>query len=295
MPIPPFLVDALAVAAVGKTRDQLLFGNGITHLERPHAADGWVVRAVAVCRTIDPTFPVVTIHDLRHTAASLAVSAGANVKAVQRMLGHASAAMTLDTYADLFDDDLDAVSARLEDVRAHKLWGICGDSAPRSPENPGITRIHGVSGGGGWGIRTPEGFHPTRFPSVRHRPLGESSGAAARAEPQHPTGRPAPGHPARRRVARPSASYTGRRLPAWRHPGQLPQGGNAARATGLWRVRGGSFFFASPLLRRASLAGRPAARERPGSRSADRPAMTGRRSRGSQLRTRAGSGVPGVR
>ena len=30
---------------------------------------------------------------------------------------------------------------------------------------------------GGWGIRTPEGFHPTRFPSVRHRPLGESSTA----------------------------------------------------------------------------------------------------------------------
>jgi hypothetical protein len=29
--------------------------------------------------------------------------------------------------------------------------------------------------GGGWGIRTPEGLHPTRFPSVRHRPLGESS------------------------------------------------------------------------------------------------------------------------
>ncbi|WP_194085991.1 tyrosine-type recombinase/integrase [Cryobacterium suzukii] len=54
-----------------------------------------------------------TIHDLRHTAASLAVSVGANVKAVQRMLGNASAAMTLDTYADLFDDDLDAVADRL--------------------------------------------------------------------------------------------------------------------------------------------------------------------------------------
>lgn len=48
--------------------------------------------------------------DLRHTAASLAISAGANVKAFQRMLGHASAAMTLDTYADLFDDDLDSVA-----------------------------------------------------------------------------------------------------------------------------------------------------------------------------------------
>jgi integrase len=46
------------------------------------------------------------VHDLRHTAASIAVSSGANVKALQRMLGHKSAAMTLDTYADLFDSDL---------------------------------------------------------------------------------------------------------------------------------------------------------------------------------------------
>ena len=35
-------------------------------------------------------------HDLRHTAASLAVQSVASVKAVQRMLGHASAVMTLD-------------------------------------------------------------------------------------------------------------------------------------------------------------------------------------------------------
>jgi integrase len=56
----------------------------------------------------------VTPHDLRHTAASLAVSAGANVKAVQRMLGHASAAMTLDVYSGLFEDDLDAVADRLD-------------------------------------------------------------------------------------------------------------------------------------------------------------------------------------
>ena len=55
-----------------------------------------------------------TPHELRHTAASLAVSAGANVKAVQRMLGHASAAMTLDVYSGLFDDDLDGVAARLD-------------------------------------------------------------------------------------------------------------------------------------------------------------------------------------
>jgi integrase len=58
----------------------------------------------------------VTAHALRHTAASLAISAGANPKVVQRMLGHASAAMTLNVYADLFDSDLDRVAERLENV-----------------------------------------------------------------------------------------------------------------------------------------------------------------------------------
>ena len=43
----------------------------------------------------------------------LAIAAGANVKAVQRMLGHASAAMTLDVYAGLFGDDLDVVATNL--------------------------------------------------------------------------------------------------------------------------------------------------------------------------------------
>lgn len=32
---------------------------------------------------------------------------------------------------------------------------------------------------GGYEIRTREGLHPTRFPSVRHRPLGESSNVCA--------------------------------------------------------------------------------------------------------------------
>ena len=53
-------------------------------------------------------------HDLRHTAASLLVASGANVKAVQRMLGHASAAMTLDVYSGLFDDDLGALAERMD-------------------------------------------------------------------------------------------------------------------------------------------------------------------------------------
>jgi integrase len=54
-----------------------------------------------------------TPHGLRHTCASLAISAGANVKVVQRLLGHATAAMTLDRYGHLFDDDLAGVADAL--------------------------------------------------------------------------------------------------------------------------------------------------------------------------------------
>jgi integrase len=53
-------------------------------------------------------------HDLRHTAASLAISAGASVKAVQRMLGHNSAQITLDRCSHLVDDDLEALADSMD-------------------------------------------------------------------------------------------------------------------------------------------------------------------------------------
>ncbi|MEE6261306.1 hypothetical protein [Plantactinospora sonchi] len=56
------------------------------------------------------------------------MAAGVNVKAVQRMLGHASASMTLDVYAGLFGDDLDAVANRLDEAVAARG---CGPSADR--------------------------------------------------------------------------------------------------------------------------------------------------------------------
>jgi Phage integrase family len=46
--------------------------------------------------------PRLTPHGRRHTAASLAIAAGGNVKVVQQMLGHATASMTLDLYGHLF-------------------------------------------------------------------------------------------------------------------------------------------------------------------------------------------------
>ena len=126
VPFPAFLADELAARCEGKGRESLLFGDGHNHLRTPSSQDGWFSVAVRACQRADEAFPRITPHDLRHTAASLAVSAGAHVKAVQRMLGHKSAAMTLDTYADLFDDDLDAISDALDQARAAasvgKVW-----------------------------------------------------------------------------------------------------------------------------------------------------------------------------
>lgn len=116
---PDFLGDVLGELARDKPGNALLFGDGYEHLRRPRASGAsrsWYMRALA-----DAGLPRMTIHDLRHTAASLAIAAGANVKAVQRMLGHASAAMTLDVYADPFDDDVDVVSTALDRARSAAL------------------------------------------------------------------------------------------------------------------------------------------------------------------------------
>lgn len=121
VPIPPFVLDILALRAQTRGQDDYVFGDGTDPLRLPNSQDGWFAGAVRRAQKIDAKLPRVTPHDLRHTAASLAVSAGANVKAVQRMLGHASAAMTLDTYSDLFDDDLDGVSAALDRARNDSL------------------------------------------------------------------------------------------------------------------------------------------------------------------------------
>jgi integrase len=64
-----------------------------------------------------------------HTTASLAISAGANVKVVQRMLGHATAAMTLDLYGHLLDDDLSGVADALG-----KAIGSAAVSGAGTPE-----------------------------------------------------------------------------------------------------------------------------------------------------------------
>lgn len=117
LPLPAFLLPLLEEQTRGKGPvDPLFTGRDGGRLRRPPTQRGWFQQAISKAGV-----PRLTPHDLRHTAASLAVQSGANVKAVQRMLGHTSAAMTLDIYADLFDDDLDALAASL-DSAVGRMW-----------------------------------------------------------------------------------------------------------------------------------------------------------------------------
>ncbi|QLQ37309.1 tyrosine-type recombinase/integrase [Micromonospora robiginosa] len=109
-PLPRFLVEPIAARIAGRSGDELVFTSPAGGVLRNNNFRRRVFDRAAVSVGLAGLTP----HELRHTAASLAVAEGANVKAVQRMLGHASAAMTLDVYADLFEDDLDQMADRLD-------------------------------------------------------------------------------------------------------------------------------------------------------------------------------------
>ncbi|MCH6197520.1 tyrosine-type recombinase/integrase [Corynebacterium mastitidis] len=118
---PQQLHDALASRAAEVGSEGLLFTSpegGVLNDSNFHTRTYGPAKA-KVREVLGEEFPLLTLHDLRHTAASLAVRSGANVKIVQLMLGHASASMTLDTYSDLFPDDLD----RVADAMSHLLSG----------------------------------------------------------------------------------------------------------------------------------------------------------------------------
>ena len=52
----------------------------------------------------------------RHTYASPSRRAGADLRLLQKAMGHASITVTAHTYADLFDDELDNIAAALDSL-----------------------------------------------------------------------------------------------------------------------------------------------------------------------------------
>jgi integrase len=110
VPVPRFLVEELAAHVAGKARDDLVFTGVKGGALRAQVFQRAVLTDAAARLGLEGMHP----HALRHTAASLAIAAGANVKVVQQTLGHKSATMTLDLYGHLFADQLDDVADALD-------------------------------------------------------------------------------------------------------------------------------------------------------------------------------------
>ncbi len=82
---------------------------------------------------------VVTIHSLRHTYASMAIAGHADVKTLQQQLGHSSAAVTLDVYAQLFPSRLSEVAGVIDSiVSRHDSDTIAGQNREDDEDMTGI-------------------------------------------------------------------------------------------------------------------------------------------------------------
>nr|WP_277871692.1 site-specific integrase [Cryobacterium psychrophilum] len=150
VPFTGILAEMLESQCAGKHRDDLLFTSPSREVFRSGNFRRRTFFAAVVQLRQRPTeLPAITPHSLRHTAASLAISSGTSVLSVQRMLGQASAAMTLDVYSDLFEDDLDAVAEALNNraikTNVGKLWAntskqlhSTADASPETPSNQDI-------------------------------------------------------------------------------------------------------------------------------------------------------------
>ena len=104
------------------------------------ASGDWLFAAAAKSIGLKDLVP----HELRQTAASLAIASGASVKSVQSMLGHASATLTLERYGHLYGDDLDVVVEQLDeapsaDYRAIASRPSCSSARALRPRKGGLT------------------------------------------------------------------------------------------------------------------------------------------------------------
>lgn len=122
--LPRFLADVLREHFAGRNLGALAFPDSRGGpLRLSSVRRRWWARAV-----IDSGAPPgLSPHEVRHSAASMAISAGASIKVLQKMLGHKSATLTLDRYGHLYGDELQGVADRLDSLAASEK---CAQNVP---------------------------------------------------------------------------------------------------------------------------------------------------------------------
>jgi len=126
VPLTDLIRPVVLARAAGKDLDDLLFPaaeGGFLHSPNWRRAVDW-----------DTTGQGRRPHDLRHTAASLWISAGVDIKTVSSWLGHSSTKLTLDTYGHLMGTDADRAAIRKVNAAFGHLSGTWEPKhSPRRP------------------------------------------------------------------------------------------------------------------------------------------------------------------
>ncbi len=81
--------------------------------------------------------PRVGLHVLRHSAAAALDAAGASPKAIQTILGDATAGYTLTVYGHVFDESLDGIGDRLEELMARSVAPVEQATVTELPRQTG--------------------------------------------------------------------------------------------------------------------------------------------------------------
>jgi integrase len=109
----------------GDSPERYLFGGDVPPYHQAVSRWWGAARTAAGCGAVK-------LHDLRHFYASGLIAAGCDVVTVQRALGHASASVTLNTYAHLWPTAEDRTRAAAAAMLAKALGADSADSARTS-------------------------------------------------------------------------------------------------------------------------------------------------------------------
>ncbi|KRC53930.1 MULTISPECIES: tyrosine recombinase XerC [unclassified Nocardioides] len=131
VPLPPDLVPELRDVAKGRKPGDRVFTSPRGDDLRPSnfRRRYWKPAAASIGK------PDLVIHELRHTAVSLAVEAGVSLAQIANMVGHADPAITAKVYSHHFEDQLGSVGAALNGPLSAAL------SESRRNDGPGLAAV----------------------------------------------------------------------------------------------------------------------------------------------------------
>lgn len=109
--LPETVQKRIEVMLIGKRPTDLVFTNSVGN---PISLSNFTKRVFQPALKTSGV-PRITPHDLRHTAASNAIAAGANVLVVANMLGHSDPSITLKRYSHLFNKDQEMLAGRINE------------------------------------------------------------------------------------------------------------------------------------------------------------------------------------